>query len=249
MNPHRRFVDIGPHYAREARAFGQELVAYYASPEGQRSASRSRTGNWGAELDPIRLGQSKAGEYAVAILFGLNPELAVKRNVGHADQGTDVRCSPTLRADVKTTPDGKLYVIWSKEVNDLYWQKTFDVLISVSIDNIDWSRCWVEGWVSKKTFFDKHLVADGTNDEGRLTPGTWFARKDVFADIEILLRSVRQGPRFGGFCHCGAPGMDMMYEGFVKTGKPIWFCNDHRPDFRALRMAYFDQHGRWPPVG
>jgi hypothetical protein len=48
---------------------------------------------------------------------------------------------------------------------------------------------------------------------------------------------------------CGAPRLYMMYEGFVKTGRRLWYCEDHRPDFRALRMAYFDQRGHWPPVG
>jgi hypothetical protein len=50
-----------------------------------------------------------------------------------------------------------------------------------------------------------------------------------------------------GTCACGAAGVTMMYEGFVKTGRQLWYCNEHAPDFRAMRLAYFDANGRWPP--
>jgi|GEM_PF-2944227 hypothetical protein len=56
-------------------------------------------------------------------------------------------------------------------------------------------------------------------------------------------------PKRESFCHCGNQGIYMMFEGFVKTGKRLWYCQDHKPDFRALRVAYFNQHGHWPPVG
>jgi hypothetical protein len=52
---------------------------------------------------------------------------------------------------------------------------------------------------------------------------------------------------FGGYCRCGAPGTTMMFEGFVKTGRQLWFCDAHRPDYRALRIAHFKANGRWPP--
>jgi len=46
---------------------------------------------------------------------------------------------------------------------------------------------------------------------------------------------------FGGYCECGAPGLYVMYEGFVPTGRQIWFCADHKPDFRALRIAHLQK--------
>ena len=192
MNLHRRFVDIGAALAWEAKAFGHELVAWYAADKSR----TERSGIWGGELDPVRIGISKAGEYAVAKLFGRDPARAVKRDTSKGpDKGSDVRCSPTLRADVKATAAGKLYAVWSLAVNDLYWEKVF---------------------------------ADGKNDEGRLTPGTWFLPKDAFEDIAILLRSVQRGSRFGGFCHCGAPGL------YVDRG---WWCNDHRHEMPYLRAT------------
>jgi hypothetical protein len=34
---------------------------------------------------------------------------------------------------------------------------------------------------------------------------------------------------FSGRCACGVPGLHVMYEGLVKTGKQIWFCQEHKP--------------------
>ena len=36
-------------------------------------------------------------------------------------------------------------------------------------------------------------------------------------------------------------GLYVMYEGFVPTGRQIWFCADHKPDFRALRIAHLQK--------
>lgn len=190
----RVFVDIGMELAEDARRYGHELVAFYASPSGRLSSSRSRSGVWGAEADPIRLGQSKAGEYAVACYFGLNPKIAVKRDVGQADAGADIYLSSNCAADVKTTATWRLYVIWSKAVNDLFWSKKFDALVSVSIEEQNWSRCWIEGWLSKQKFFERKQIADGVNDEGKLTPGTWFVCKSDFDDISRLKELIGSPP-------------------------------------------------------
>jgi hypothetical protein len=39
---------------------------------------------------------------------------------------------------------------------------------------------------------------------------------------------------FGDDCYCGAPGLYVMFEGFVETGRQIWFCDKHRPSFWEL---------------
>jgi hypothetical protein len=49
---------------------------------------------------------------------------------------------------------------------------------------------------------------------------------------------------FSGACHCGAPGIYVMYEGFVKNGKQIWFCAEHKPDFRALHIEHLRKQGK-----
>jgi hypothetical protein len=38
---------------------------------------------------------------------------------------------------------------------------------------------------------------------------------------------------FHGKCACGAPGIYVGFEGNVKTGKRVWFCNEHRDDYDA----------------
>jgi hypothetical protein len=43
---------------------------------------------------------------------------------------------------------------------------------------------------------------------------------------------------FGGLCHCGAAGLYVMHEGLVATGRPIWFCQEHKPDFRKLQYEH-----------
>jgi hypothetical protein len=40
---------------------------------------------------------------------------------------------------------------------------------------------------------------------------------------------MKGGKDFSGVCHCGAPGLYVMYEGLVKTGRQIWFCQEHKP--------------------
>jgi hypothetical protein len=103
------------------------------------------------------------GEVIVAQYFNLDLETAVKWDVTRADAGTDITLLCGTRADVKTTETYKRFLIWSKEVNDLYAKKNFDVLIAVSVEDQDWSRCWIEGYVSKLIFWTDKLVADGAN--------------------------------------------------------------------------------------
>lgn len=186
MNPNRVAVILDANLVRISIAYGEAVVKWYASPEGRASASRSRSGIWGAESNPIRLGQGKAGEYAVAQFFGLDLETAVKRKFTVADNGHDIEITPSVLADVKTTPTFKRWMLWSLSVNDLYWEKRFNTLICVSVDEHDWSRCWIEGWMTKQEFFQSKKIANGTNDSGRLTIGTWFVDKSVLNNIKDL---------------------------------------------------------------
>jgi hypothetical protein len=43
---------------------------------------------------------------------------------------------------------------------------------------------------------------------------------------------------FAGLCHCGAPGLYVMHEGLEPRGRPIWFCYEHKPDFRKLQYEH-----------
>jgi hypothetical protein len=49
---------------------------------------------------------------------------------------------------------------------------------------------------------------------------------------------------FGRDCHCAAPGLYVVYEGFIPSGRQIWFCQKHKPDFRALHIEHLRQQGK-----
>jgi len=232
MNSNRKLVTLNPNIVRVSRQYGEAIVKWYASPEGAVSASRSRSGDWGAELDPVLQGQGKAGEYAVAQYYGLDPKTAVNRSFGKADDGIDVTITATVAVDAKTTPDWKRWMIWSESVNDLYWSKKFTTLVSVSLDEDDWSQCWIEGWISKQDFFDRKMIADGVNDQGKLTRGTWFMRKVDLEPIDTLLAGyigLDAGGRFVHYCRCGqfAPYGFGYFPKEGELGK--WFCREHKP--------------------
>jgi hypothetical protein len=43
---------------------------------------------------------------------------------------------------------------------------------------------------------------------------------------------------FAGLCHCGMPGLYVMHEGLQPSGRAIWFCHEHKPDFRQLQYEH-----------
>jgi hypothetical protein len=177
----RRLVILPQNIVDTSRKYGHAIVQWYAANPD----AAVRAGIWGAELDPERQGHGKAGEYAVAQYCGL-PRSAVRSDVGNgADKGEDL-VAYGQRIDAKCTPTWKQWLLWSQAVNDLYWSKAFDVIVSVSIDDQDWSRCWIEGWLTKQEFFHYKKIADGSNDAGKLTRGTWFMDKQPLPDIHTL---------------------------------------------------------------
>lgn len=238
MNPSRKLIVLDANKVRVSREYGEAIVKWYASPAGQASPSRSRSGEWGAELDPILQGQGKAGEYAVAQYYGLDPKTAVKRTFGQADDGIDVTITTTAAVDAKTTPDWKRWMIWSGSVNDLYWSKKFTTLVSVSINEDDWSQCWIEGWISKEEFFERKMVSDGINcglnrnGKPRLTPGTWFMEKRDLHPIQTMLAGFVGYDVEGHFlhyCHCGKEG-GFGFGSFPNKGElGTYYCAEHKP--------------------
>lgn len=179
----KRFVAISSYWVERCREFGIDMVAWYDSDEGRQSASRAVSGNRGTERDPIRQGQGKLGEVAVAIYFNLNPEQVVNF-ARRADNGSDILLPCDLYADVKTSfPHYNL--IWNRDVNHLYWQKRFDIIISVSVDERDWHSCWLAGFIDKADFFMRKRIADGKSSP-RLEVNTWWFPKNDLNDIEEL---------------------------------------------------------------
>lgn len=180
MNKNRRAVVVPQKWVERGLEWGKALVAHYAN--GGSPRSRAVSGDRGTEKNPKRLAQGKIGEAATALYLGLDPETAIKLDMV-ADHGTDIFCSNGARLDVKTTfPPFKL--IWSRDVNHLFAEKSFNVLVSVSIDQNNFSNCWVEGWILKWDFYKVKQISDGINSN--LEPDTWFVGKNILSDIDDL---------------------------------------------------------------
>jgi hypothetical protein len=225
----RKVITIDDALIAASRQYGVDLVDWYASDDGKRSASRSRSGDRGTERNPIRLGQSKVGECAVALFCLLDPRQVIKFDVGCADQGNDLVLPSGKLVDVKTTETWKRFLIWSKEVNDLYWSKRFDLLVSVTIDENDWRCCWLEGCLSKQEFWDRKQIADGVSIGAGLEIGTWFVRKNALRDpTPLRAGAIAAGPPFVHYCNvCGEWG---TYGHHAPLPKPHgYFCKEHRP--------------------
>jgi hypothetical protein len=182
MNLFRQFQAVPHEFVTRGVDFGHRIVAHYE--EGGSPASRARSGNRGTERNPARQAQGKIGECAVALYFGMDPNVAVKWVVDNPDGGSDILLSIGFRIDVKTTfPPFKL--IWSNTLNDIYHQIKFDLIVSVSIDPDDAHQCWLEGYLSKEEFFEQKLNA--SPETSPLEPGTWYIDKAELRPIHHLL--------------------------------------------------------------
>jgi len=185
-NDDRRLVIVPQRYVKRAFDRAEEIVAWYASEEGQRSLSRSVSGPWGAERDPIRQSTGKIGEVAVAIFFNLDPETAIFWSAGTGGDGNSDIKLPRYLVDVKTNVAQRKEFYWSMAVNHLFQSKRFDVLISVSYEDYKFQNCWLEGWISKQNFYEQKKIASKSDGTG-LTPGTWYMNKRELLSIDSLL--------------------------------------------------------------
>jgi len=180
MNRHRKPVIVPQRWVGYARTVAEVMIWVYAN--GGSPASRARSGNRGTESNLRRQWQGKVGEIATALYFDLDPKQAVNCSF-LPDHGADIALPSGLLLDVKTTL-APFKLIWSRDCNDIYWEKRFDHLVSVSIDEDDFSRCWIEGFVPKQEFFARKQIAEP--GRSRLEPGTWFMDKAALHDIEGL---------------------------------------------------------------
>lgn len=167
------------YWVERSFSFGLEQAAFYAA----NPRATIRSGGRGTEKNPKRLAQGRVGECAAALYFSLDPDFALKWEM-IADDGHDLQLPNGLLADVKTTfPHYNL--IWSNAVNDLYVQKNFHVLISVSIEENHFCNCFIDGFIDKMAFYVMRRIADGI-ERPKLEPGTWWLPKRELYDIEEL---------------------------------------------------------------
>jgi hypothetical protein len=80
-----------------------------------------------------------------------------------------------LLIDVKASaPNDNL--IWPLTKNGFYWDKNFHVLMAASVEPLDLSQVWIEGFCTKREFHQHKRIADGISSP-RLTAGTWWLPK------------------------------------------------------------------------
>jgi hypothetical protein len=178
-NANRKPITVPPPLIDHSRIFGKAFVEQVKQGDGNAN-SLAVSGGRGSETDPELQARGKIGECAAAIYFGLSPR---KLNWSlRPDGGADIVLPCGLRVDVKTTfPHYRL--IWSRLLNSAFWQIDFDILLAVSIDENDYSHCWIEGWITKPHFFAIKNEADGSNG---LEPGTWWVDKRVLSNVGDL---------------------------------------------------------------
>jgi hypothetical protein len=176
MNPYRQYQPIAAVWVEQAWKFGHDLEAHYAAGGSPNSAAV--TGPW--KVDHVDFARSKAGEVAVAAFFGLDPAMALKWIANHPDDGHDLALPILgfdLLIDVKASnPEGNL--IWPQTKNGFFWDVNFHVLMSASVERHgdDLSQVWIEGFCTKREFYQHKRIADGTSSP-RLSPGTWYLPK------------------------------------------------------------------------
>jgi hypothetical protein len=223
----RRFQLVPQEYVRRSYERAEKIVEWYK--RNPNSGSRSRSGPWGADRDPVRQSFGKIGECAVALFLELSPLTEIYWGTEKDGDGDFDLILPDdgRRIDIKTNLTDRSEFYPSKAVNDLYKNKKFDLLVSVSIEPMKFYNCWIEGWITKEEFFDRKNIVPESGYRG-LTPWTWYMNKRDLYCIDQL--HVRRGPVVNYCDLCGA----YAHLGFnvnIRAGKTgQWFCFEHKPE-------------------
>lgn len=164
----------------------EKIVAWYASPEGKASRSRSVSGPWGGEKNKRRQAIAKIGETAGALFFNLDPARDIDWTYDRDGDGDHDLILPDTdaRIDVKTNNDKRQECYSSQQVNRLFLKKKFDILLFVSIED-RYCDCWLEGWETKHGFFDRKQIVPPEGYRG-LTPDTWYLNKADLRPVKTL---------------------------------------------------------------
>ena len=215
--PNRVLVELSPRWVAACVDYGKAIV----EPGALSDESLRRSGDRGTETNvPLQI-LGKLAEVGFAIYFRINPSVHIALKpipVGDPKPMFDLKLLDGTKVDVKGTyPNRKLG--WSISLNAAYDHYDFDVLASVTVEQVDYLKaakdkkpvqCWIEGWVTKQDFKDRHRVSDGKNSKQEI--GTWFMEKEDLNDIEVLLHQSRigfvgyvdgKGPLVHYCCGCG----------------------------------------------
>jgi hypothetical protein len=174
MNPYRQYQPIAGVWVERAWQFARDLKKH--RDNGGSPNSVAVTGPWNAGVEEFALG--KVGEVAGATFFGLDPASALRWTVDDGpDDGYDFALPLLgfdLLVDVKASAPAS-NLIWPQTKNSFYWDKNFHLMLAVSVEK-NLSENWIEGFVTKREFFQHKKIANGV-DAPRLTQGTWYLPK------------------------------------------------------------------------
>jgi hypothetical protein len=141
--------------------------------------------------------------------------------------------------DVKSSPP-PFVMLWPLSKNDIWFDKHFDLMMSVSVDDDDRTRCWIDGFTTKDAFYRHKLVA-GPDTHKKLIRGTWYMEKRNLHVItgdgpllrrialrtrmdELVKKTIATGlartGRMARYCKCCKPG--------VRFEDDQWWCADHK---------------------
>lgn len=96
-------------------------------------------------------------------------------------------------------------------------KKKFDFLVAVSIDEKNYSHCWIDGQIPKPDFILRKQIADGSNSGLEL--GTWFMDKGHLDEIPVDWFHQRE------LCPiCRERGVF----GYKVKSQIVWYCREHR---------------------
>lgn len=212
-------------------AWARRSVEGYGRGDKEASRAYARPG---VDSNVKLQAMGRMGECAFCLFIGQSPRVLDWGPL--CDAGWDV-VHLNRKIDVKTSATSKL--IWPVTKNHFLGECRTDIFVAVN------GAAWLFqdmptytllGWTGLSRFISEHRVAP---------PPDHFDPETKYMDVKQLFAMERLLP-FGSYCHCGAPGLHVMCDGFVPTGRKLWFCQDHKPDFRALRVEHLKATGQWP---
>lgn len=161
------------HWWSHCLKFGEDYCRWLLARQGRTALS-----SHGIQYKPLYQANAKGGECAFCEFLGQDPLEDLQWDPERGpDAGFDLVTIRGKKPDVKWTAQGH-FLTYAATKTPSYEDRKFDYLVMV---RGTWPDYEIVGWLSKKAFFDRHLVAkpgDGT----RLDPGTWYMHQSQLND-------------------------------------------------------------------
>jgi hypothetical protein len=179
---------LSPDQFKECEKWGRKLIPNLSK------YARSRASH-GIEDNPAGQSLAKAGEVIPCIVLELGWETALVWEPlppGVDRPHHDFLAGFQLRwlVDAKQTSFSLPYLFWSKDKTDQLATQKIDILMSVPVRYSVIRNTfggYIAGWITKKAFLRKKLVADGDQIGPGLDDGTWFVHHaDLNKNLSIL---------------------------------------------------------------